>query len=87
VTGNGNLGPPTSPARLAAGITIGTSSNELQGITQPKAIGRLYRAYKLDPSILRKWDQEKPAEVRGFAGAVLEFKDEPPSFEEAFTQV
>jgi hypothetical protein len=87
VMGRGNVGPPTSPAKLAAGVNIGVSSNELQGISQSKAEGRFYRAYKLDPSILRRWDNEKVKEVRGFAGTELRFDVPPPTFDETFTEV
>jgi hypothetical protein len=87
VTGRGSVGPPTSPAKLAAAIEMGISSNELQGITQPNAVGRLYRAYRLDPSILRKWDKEKFVEVTGFAGRELQFETPTPAVEETFTEV
>lgn len=87
VTGRGNVGPPSSPAKLAAGIDISVSSNEFQGINQPKATGRLYRGYKLNPSIFRRWDKEKVIEIRGFAGSEPYIEDSIPDFEETFTQV
>jgi hypothetical protein len=87
VMGRGNVGPPSTPAKLAAGIDIGVSSNELQGISQSKATGRLYRAYKLDPSILRRWDKEKVVEVPGFTGLESQIESPPPSFEETFKEV
>ena len=81
VTGRGNAGPPSSPAKLAAGINVNVSSNEFQGINQPKASGRLYRGYKLNPSIFRRWDKEKIIEVRGFASSEPRVEDSVPTFE------
>lgn len=87
VTGRGNVGPPSSPAKLAAGINISVSSNEFQGISQPKANGRLYRGYKLNPSIFRKWDNEKVTEIRSFTGSAPHIEEPVPTFEETFTKV
>jgi len=87
VTGRGNVGLPSSPAKLAAGIDIGMSSNEFQGITQPKATGRLYRAYKLNPSIFREWDKEKVVEIRGLLGSAHQGEESVPSFEATFIEV
>jgi hypothetical protein len=64
VTGRGSVGPPAAPADLAAGINIGASSNELMQVNQVKATGRFYRAYKLNPSIFRKWDRERFVEAQ-----------------------
>jgi hypothetical protein len=68
VMGRGNAGPPSSPAKLAAAIEFGAASNELQEITQPNAKGRLYRGYRLHPSIFRRWDNETYTEVREIGG-------------------
>lgn len=87
VTGRGNVGPPSSPAQLAAGIDIGFSSNEILGINQSKATGRLYRGYKLDPSIIRKWDKEKVIEIYSFTGSVPYVEEPVPTFEATFTEV
>lgn len=87
VTGRGNLGPPSSPAKLASGIDVRISSNEFQVINQPKAAGRLYRGYKLNPSILRRWDKEKIVEIRGFAGSEPYIAESVPTFEETYIEV
>jgi hypothetical protein len=87
VTGRGNVGPPSSPAKLAAGVNIGISSNELQGINQSRATGRFYRAYRLSPSVFRRWDKEEVMEVYRF-GAKLQRIEEPvPSFESTFIEI
>lgn len=87
VTGRGNVGPPSSPAKLAAAIDIRMSSNEYQGINQSRATGRLYRAYKLNPSIFREWDKEKFAEIRGLLGPTPRITGPVPTFEATFTEV
>ena len=46
-----------------------------------------YRAYKLDPSILKRWDNEPVKEVREFAGSALQFEDGPPEFEKTFKEI
>ena len=86
VTGRGNVGPPSSPGKLAAAIDIRMSSNEFQGINQPKATGRLYRAYKLKPSVFRRWDKEKVVEIDGLLAATP-IKRPVSTFEETFTEV
>jgi hypothetical protein len=63
VTGRGSVGPPTSAAALAAGVDIGIASNELVRFNQAKAEGRLYRAYRLKPSLLRSWENEDWGEL------------------------
>ncbi len=82
VTASGKAGSiPVTPAGLAAGITIGISSTELMRINETKAKGRFYRAYRLMPSILKRWDQEEWGEVKG----VVRGEAPPvPSFAETF---
>jgi hypothetical protein len=63
VTGSAKVGPPSSPAELTAKVSFGSSSNELQKANLTNARSCLYRAYQLDPSILRRWDKEQPKEV------------------------
>jgi hypothetical protein len=75
VTASGKVGPvPITPAALAAGINIGISSNELTKISETRAKGRFYRAYRLVPSILTRWDDEAWSEVRGILAT-----DVPPT--------
>ncbi len=66
VTASGKVGPiPITPASLAASVTIGISSSELTKVSEARAKGRFYRAYRLTPSILKRWDDEPWGEVRG----------------------
>lgn len=57
-TGRGRVGPPAAPADLAAGVTIGVSNKQLIQVNQTRAVGRFYRAYRLDPTIFKRWDRE-----------------------------
>jgi hypothetical protein len=64
VTGKGKVGPPQSAADLAASVEVGISSNELTRAQQaPAPKGSFYRAYKLNPSVLRQWDRERSEEI------------------------
>lgn len=84
VTASGKVGPiPVTPAGLAAGIDIGTSSDELTKINETKATGRLYRAYRLTPSILKRWDFEEWSEVRGIVTGGI---PPTPSFADTFEE-
>ena len=80
------MGPPSSPSKLAAAIDIRVTSNEFQSINQSRATGRLYRAYKLKPSIFRRWDKEKVVEIDGLLSATPTERP-APTFEETFTEV
>jgi hypothetical protein len=64
VSGSGKVGPPSSPAALTARISFGSSSNELQKVNLSNAESCLYRAYRLDPAIIRRWRDERVREVR-----------------------
>ena len=79
LTGRGSVGPPSTVVSLAAGIDFGTSSDDYQSINQSPAAGRLYRAYRLERSILKKWDEKR---LVAYAKA-----PPPPTFEETFTEV
>lgn len=82
VTASGKAGPiPVTPAGLAAGVQIGISSTELTRINETRAKGRFYRAYRLMPSILKRWDYEEWGEVRGIVTAEA---PPTPSFAETF---
>ena len=84
VTASGTAGPiPITPAGLAAGIKIGISSDELTRISESRATGRFYRAYRLKPSILTKWNGEAFGEVRGVMPAGI---PPTPSFAETFEE-
>lgn len=63
VMGSGKVGPPATPAELTGRIEFGSSSNELQKVNVTNARHCFYRAYRLNPSILRKWRKEKLEEV------------------------
>jgi hypothetical protein len=90
VTAKGSVGPPSSAADLAFGVSVGISSNELQKATLAPAPRAFYRAYKLQPSIFRKWEEERQVVLHGVepapAGPPLEVLDRLPldSPEEAF---
>jgi hypothetical protein len=64
VSGSAKVGPPSSAAELTAGVSFGSSSNELQTVNVPKAQSCFYRAYQLDPKILKRWKEEEVREVR-----------------------
>lgn len=64
VMGKGKVGPPSAPAELTGGIEFGSTSNELQKVNQAPAPHCFYRAYRLKPSIFKRWQDERLDEVR-----------------------
>jgi len=96
VTGKGKVGPPASAADLALGVEIGVSSKELEKANSAPAHHYFYRAYRLNPSVFRQWDDERLQEVSGTEGIepvteeqILYLLDQrpPPSFDEMFEPV
>ena len=65
VSGEGTAGPPKQAADIALGVSVGVSTKALQKHHAEPARRHFYRAYKLDPSIFRRWDNEKEKELRG----------------------
>jgi hypothetical protein len=94
VTGRGSVGPPSAPADLAAGVNLGIASNELIRFNQADAAGRLYRAYRLKPSLLTTWENEDWGELRAIrridefaADEPREAAPAPLTLDEAFDEV
>jgi hypothetical protein len=83
VIGRGPVGPPATPAKLAAGVKFGVESDELHRVHQTDARGRFFRAYKLTPEILERWREEPAHAVNG----TIHFEVPTPSFEETFVEV
>jgi len=90
VTGAGELGPPQSAANLALGVSVGISTNELLNGTRTPAPRAFYRAYRLNPSIFRRWDRERDEVLQGIVAPAPEdvlnsLNAKPlPDFDEAF---
>jgi len=100
LSGKGTVGPPLSAADIALGVDIGVSTKQLQKVRQSPAPRAFYRAYKLQPSVFRRWDKEKVEIAGRLAGAVAQpvgkatgrtarkLDELPlPSFEETFKPV
>jgi hypothetical protein len=83
VIGRGPVGPPTTLAKLAAGVKFGAESDELHRVHQTDARGRFYRAYTLQSEILQRWREEPWHKV----GGDIVFEVPTPSFEETFVEV
>lgn len=63
VSGSAKVGPPTAPAELTGRVSFGSASNELQKVNLTRARNCFYRAYGLNPSIFRRWNNEDVGEV------------------------
>jgi hypothetical protein len=61
----GSVGPPADATSLVAKVDIHIAQKQLSQVEERPARGVFYRAYKLNPSIWRKWDREIIDELRG----------------------
>jgi hypothetical protein len=74
--GRGKVGPPLSAAQLVAGVSFSVEVKEIESINESKARGRFYRAYRLKPGILARWDRVVEAVAKETVLAFNETLDE-----------
>lgn len=84
----GKVGPPATAATLVARVSLDLATKELTQVRVAPASGVFYRAYRLNPSIFRRWDRERfeeseavwpapPMDVAADVGAVMDAPGDP----------
>jgi hypothetical protein len=62
---SGDVQLPTGPAGLSAGVEFTNSNNAYDKANEHPGHHCFYRAYKLNPSMFERWDNEEQEEISG----------------------